>query len=92
MALFAAEKGAVHHITTVLPDGAIDIKVTHRQNTHMPARLQNRRLKSVDEQTYYTDDEPCDLPAGTRLDVRVQMPADSVWNVRQGEVGVELSG
>ncbi|MBC8954949.1 hypothetical protein [Xenorhabdus sp. PB62.4] len=71
----------------VLPDGAIDIKVTHRQNTHMPARLQNRRLKSVDEQTYYTDDEPCDLPAGTRLDVRVQMPEDSVWNVRQEEVG-----
>ncbi|MDE9448426.1 hypothetical protein KKJ04_23745, partial [Xenorhabdus bovienii] len=64
----------------VLPDGAIDIKITHRQNAHMPARLQNRRIKSVDEHTYYTDDEPCDLPAGTRLDVRVQMPEDSVWN------------
>ncbi|MDE1497574.1 hypothetical protein KKJ25_22480, partial [Xenorhabdus bovienii] len=43
----------------VLPDGAIEIKVTHRQNAHMPARLQNRRMKSVDEQTHYTDDEPC---------------------------------
>ncbi|MDE1479376.1 hypothetical protein KKJ01_14330 [Xenorhabdus bovienii] len=64
----------------VLPDGAIEIKVTHRQNAHMPARLQNRRMKSVDEQTHYTDDEPCDLPAGTRLDVRVQMPEDSIWN------------
>ncbi|MDE9536888.1 hypothetical protein [Xenorhabdus bovienii] len=49
----------------------------------MPARLQNRRIKSVDEQTYYTDDEPCDLPAGARLDVRAQMPEDSVWNLRQ---------
>ncbi|PHM49842.1 NgrE [Xenorhabdus miraniensis] len=72
----------------VLPDGAIDIKVTHRQNTHMPARLQNRRMRCTEAQTYYTDDEPCDLPAGTRLDVRVQMPEDSVWNVRQGMVGL----
>ncbi|MDE9483745.1 hypothetical protein [Xenorhabdus bovienii] len=67
----------------VLPDGAIEIKVTHRQNAHMPARLQNRRMKSVDEQTHYTDDEACDLPAGTRLDVRVQMPEDSIWNQKQ---------
>ncbi|MDE1479787.1 hypothetical protein KKJ01_16505 [Xenorhabdus bovienii] len=67
----------------VLPDGAIEIKVTHRQNAHMPARLQNRRMKSVDEPAYYTDDEPCDLPAGTRLDVRVQMPEDSIWNQKQ---------
>ncbi|MCP9267858.1 hypothetical protein M5U04_07020 [Xenorhabdus sp. XENO-1] len=67
----------------VLPDGAIEIRVTHRQNAHMPTRLQNRRIKSQDEQTHYTDDEPCDLPAGTRLDVRVQMPADSVWNQKQ---------
>ncbi|MGJ0639045.1 hypothetical protein [Xenorhabdus bovienii] len=67
----------------VLPDGAIEIRVTHRQNAHMPARLQNRRMKSQDEQTHYTDDEPCDLPAGTRLDVRVQMPEDSIWNQKQ---------
>ncbi|OTA14157.1 hypothetical protein Xbed_03727 [Xenorhabdus beddingii] len=67
----------------VLPDGAIEIKVTHRQNIHMPARLQNGRMKCTKEQIYYTDDEPCDLPAGTRLDVRVQMPEDSVWNLRQ---------
>ncbi|WP_051869061.1 hypothetical protein, partial [Xenorhabdus bovienii] len=67
----------------VLPDGAIEIKVTHRQNAHMPARLQNRRIKSQDEQTHYTDDEACDLPAGTRLDVRVQMPEDSIWNRKQ---------
>ncbi|MDC9623681.1 hypothetical protein PSI22_19075, partial [Xenorhabdus sp. XENO-7] len=67
----------------VLSDGAIEIRVTHRQNAHMPARLQNRRMKSQDEQTHYTDDEPCDLPAGTRLDVRVQMPEDSIWNRKQ---------
>ncbi|OTA16062.1 hypothetical protein Xvie_02102 [Xenorhabdus vietnamensis] len=71
----------------VLPDGAIDIKIIYRQNTHMPARLQNRRIKFVEEQTFFADDEPCDLPAGTRLDVRVQMPADSVWNLGQGGGG-----
>ncbi|MCG3463961.1 hypothetical protein L7G72_19525 [Xenorhabdus bovienii] len=77
----------------VLPDGAIEIKVTHRQNAHMPARLQNRRIKSQDEQTHYTDDEPCDLPAGTRLDVRVQMPEDSIWNQKMAATvsNIELS-
>ncbi|AOM42829.1 hypothetical protein [Xenorhabdus hominickii] len=64
----------------------------------MPARLQNRRIKSMEAQaqTYYTEDEACDLPAGTRLDVRVQMPAESVWNVRQKVRGddkpIEITG
>ncbi|MCP9269187.1 hypothetical protein M5U04_14095 [Xenorhabdus sp. XENO-1] len=49
----------------------------------MPTRLQNRRIKSQDEQIHYADDEPCDLPAGTSLDVRVQMPEDSIWNQKQ---------
>ncbi|CDG18243.1 protein of unknown function [Xenorhabdus doucetiae] len=34
------------------------------------------------EKVYYTDGEPCDISEGCRLDVRVQMPADSVWNFR----------
>ncbi|MBD2826815.1 phage tail fiber protein, partial [Xenorhabdus szentirmaii] len=32
---------------------------------------------------YYADGEPCDIPEGCRLDVRVQMPEDSVWNQKQ---------
>ncbi|MCC8378977.1 hypothetical protein [Xenorhabdus sp. PB30.3] len=31
----------------------------------------------------YQDGEPRDIPEGCRLDVRVQMPANSVWNVKQ---------
>ncbi|WP_446471379.1 phage tail fiber protein [Xenorhabdus stockiae] len=34
------------------------------------------------EKAYYQDGEPCDIPEGCRLEVRVQMPADSVWNVK----------
>ncbi|CCW31687.1 hypothetical protein XNC3_2710002 [Xenorhabdus nematophila F1] len=34
------------------------------------------------EKVYYADGEPCDIPEGCRLDVRVQMLADSVWNLR----------
>ncbi|OTA18735.1 hypothetical protein Xbed_02983 [Xenorhabdus beddingii] len=36
---------------------------------------------------FYCGWHSINLPAGTRLDVRVQMPKDSVWNVGQGEAG-----
>ncbi|WFQ79432.1 hypothetical protein PXH59_18005 [Xenorhabdus sp. SF857] len=29
------------------------------------------------------DAEPCDIPEGCRLDVRVQMPENSIWNQQQ---------
>ncbi|WP_456243157.1 phage tail fiber protein [Xenorhabdus doucetiae] len=32
----------------------------------------------------YADGKPCDIPEGCRLDIRVQMPEDSVWNLRKG--------
>ncbi|WP_279625376.1 hypothetical protein [Xenorhabdus eapokensis] len=35
------------------------------------------------EKVYYADGEPCDIPIGTRLDVRVQMPENSIWNQQQ---------
>ncbi|MBE8595156.1 hypothetical protein [Xenorhabdus sp. BG5] len=38
------------------------------------------------EKVYYAD--PCDIPEGCRLDIRVQMPESSVWNVRQKAVEV----
>ncbi|WP_169924644.1 hypothetical protein [Xenorhabdus mauleonii] len=28
----------------------------------------------------FYDGKPCDIPEGCRFDVRVQMPADLVWN------------
>ncbi|WP_323852989.1 phage tail fiber protein [Xenorhabdus szentirmaii] len=65
-------------------DGSITIEVFHRQHSHLPERFQNWRIKG-DERVYYADGEPCDIPEGCRLDVRVQMPEDSVWNVRGRE-------
>ncbi|PHM46299.1 NgrE [Xenorhabdus mauleonii] len=66
-------------------DGSITIETFHRQHSHLPERFQNKRIKSIvdGEKVYYADGEPCDIPEGCRLDVRVQMPADSVWNLRE---------
>ncbi|MBT0347557.1 hypothetical protein ISO80_00005, partial [Morganella morganii subsp. morganii] len=36
------------------------------------------------------DGEPCDLPESTRLDVRVEMPQGSVWNVKQRELAEQM--
>ncbi|MBI6548705.1 phage tail length tape measure family protein [Xenorhabdus lircayensis] len=65
--------------------GSITIETFHRQHAHLPERFQNRRIKAIvdGEKVYYADGEPCDIPEGCRLDVRVQMPADSVWNQQQ---------
>ncbi|WMV73559.1 hypothetical protein QL112_005930 [Xenorhabdus griffiniae] len=72
----------------VQKDGCITIKTFHRQHTHLPKQFQNKRIKDIvdGEKVYYADAEPCDIPEGCRLDVRVQMPEDSVWNLRQGKV------
>ncbi|MBD2812714.1 hypothetical protein ID853_18000 [Xenorhabdus sp. Vera] len=68
----------------VSKDGSITLETFHRQHSHLPERFQNKRIKAIvdGEKVYYADGEPCDIPEGCRLDVRVQMPEDSVWNVR----------
>ncbi|VDY33806.1 Uncharacterised protein [Morganella morganii] len=51
------------------------------------------RLKEVTpegERIFYQDGEPCDLPESTRLDVRVEMPQGSVWNVKQRELAEQM--
>ncbi|CDM88960.1 conserved protein of unknown function [Xenorhabdus bovienii] len=69
----------------VKKDGSITIETFHRQHVHLPERFQNWRVKNIVEgkQVYYADSEPCDIPEGCRLDVRVQMPESSIWNQRQ---------
>ncbi|WP_340608342.1 hypothetical protein [Xenorhabdus bharatensis] len=73
-------------------DGSITIETFHRQHSHLPARFQNKRIKAIvnGEKVYYQDGEPCDIPEGCRLDVRVQMPANSVWNVKQKAAEVAI--
>lgn len=77
----------------VLEDGSIIIETCHRQHAHLPERFQNWRLKEVTpegERIFYQDGEPCDLPESTRLDVRVEMPQGSVWNVKQRELAEQM--
>ncbi|CAQ83743.1 MULTISPECIES: phage tail fiber protein [Photorhabdus] len=69
----------------IQPDGSIIIETFHRQHSHLPTRFQNWRLKFIDdndERVFYKDGEPCDIPENCRLDVRVQMPEDSSWDLK----------
>lgn len=77
----------------VLEDGSIIIETCHRQHAHLPERFQNWRLKDITpegERIFYQDGEPCDLPESTRLDVRVEMPQGSVWNVKQRKLAEQM--
>lgn len=77
----------------VQKDGSIIIETCHRQHAHLPDRFQNWRLKEVTpegERIFWQDGEPCDLPESTRLDVRVEMPQGSVWNVKQRELAEQM--
>ncbi|MEQ1969676.1 hypothetical protein ABLA30_22545, partial [Xenorhabdus nematophila] len=62
----------------VLPDGAINIMTYHREHPNAPAFAKNIRQG-------YSDGDLIDIPAGRSISVRVQMPEDSVWNVRGRE-------
>ncbi|OWO84495.1 phage tail protein [Photorhabdus luminescens] len=77
----------------IQPDGSIIIEVCHRQHSHLPEKFQNWRLKSVDDdgkQVFYHDGEPCDIPEYCRLDIRVQMPEDSLWNLKRNKLQEEI--
>ncbi len=77
----------------VQEDGSIIIETCHRQHAHLPERFQNWRLKEVTLEggrVFWQDGEPCDLPESTRLDVRVEMPQGSVWNVKQRELAEQM--
>ena len=69
-------------------DGSITLMTYHRKGSHLPVMFQNNRLKETlkdGTKIYYEDGEPCDLPESTYLDVRVQMPEDSIYNLKQKE-------
>lgn len=72
----------------IQPDGSIVIETFHRQHIHLPERFQNWRLKEIidGERVFYSDGEQCDLPPDTQIDVRVQMPEDSIWNTKMAEL------
>ncbi|QPB11419.1 hypothetical protein [Providencia phage Kokobel2] len=76
----------------VKPDGDIELFVFHQQNADMPERFQNKRIKHIDEDgnpVYYENYEPCDVPESRWIDMRVEMPVNSIYNLKQAEAKAE---
>ncbi|MER3366993.1 hypothetical protein ABQD47_20520 [Providencia rettgeri] len=74
----------------VKPDGDIELFVFHQQNAEMPERFQNKRIKHIDKDgnpVYYENYEPCDVPESRWIDMRVEMPPNSIYNLKQAEAG-----
>ncbi|CAB5644472.1 hypothetical protein [Providencia rettgeri] len=72
----------------VRPDGDIELFVFHQQNADMPERFQNKRIKHFDEEgvpVYFENYEPCDVPESRWIDMRVEMPLNSLYNQKQAE-------
>ncbi|WLY87269.1 hypothetical protein [Vibrio phage vB_VibM_83AMN] len=66
-------------------DGSIDIYTFHREN-YIPDNIRKMREKRLAKMggvyTSKVDGEPCDIPNGTFIDVRVEMPYNSIYNVK----------
>ncbi|WP_272682922.1 cell envelope integrity protein TolA [Providencia sp. PROV133] len=72
----------------VKKDGNIELFVFHQQNADMPERFQNKRIKDFDKDgnpIYFENYEPCDIPEGRWIDMRVEMPEDSIYKLKQAE-------
>ncbi|AVL40778.1 hypothetical protein [Providencia stuartii] len=72
----------------VKPDGDIELFVFHQQNADLPERFQNKRIKYIDKDgnpVYYENYEPCDVPESRWIDMRVEMPVNSIYNLKQAE-------
>ncbi|MCL8323738.1 hypothetical protein M9Y30_01570 [Providencia thailandensis] len=72
----------------VKPDGDIELFVFHQQNADMPERFQNKRIKYIDKDgnpVYYENYEPCDVPESRWIDMRVEMPVNSIYNLKKAE-------
>ncbi|WP_446651726.1 phage tail fiber protein, partial [Atlantibacter hermannii] len=64
-------------------DGSILLKTYHR--THLTApRFARNEIDGV------SDGDPVDIPAGRCIDLRVEMPVNSVWNTEQARLAEEF--
>ncbi|HAF4007313.1 TPA: phage tail protein [Salmonella enterica] len=72
----------------IAPDGDITIRTFHRTHSNAPEFARNLiGIKNEDGSFTETvkDGEPVDIPAGRWIDLRVEMPHNSPWNIRQLE-------
>lgn len=63
----------------VMEDGSILVKTYHRTHPNAPKFARN----DIDG---YSDSDPIDIPTGRFISVRVQMPEQSIYNVRMREM------
>ncbi|MDU1953743.1 MAG: hypothetical protein E6750_20410, partial [Atlantibacter hermannii] len=59
------------------------LKTYHRTHPAAP-RFARNEIDGV------SDGDPVDIPAGRCVDLRVEMPLDSVWNVEQARLAEEF--
>ncbi|MEQ5184048.1 hypothetical protein ABN222_05890 [Providencia alcalifaciens] len=74
----------------VLADGDILIETHYRKHTDLPPPILLKRLTTYPEFMDEKGNElesyaPCDIPAGHWIDVRVNMPSDSIYNQKLAE-------
>ncbi|WP_312465920.1 pyocin knob domain-containing protein [Atlantibacter hermannii] len=65
------------------PDGSILLKTFHRTHPGAPKFARNE-INGV------ADGDPVDIPAGRCIDLRVEMPVNSVWNTEQARLAEEF--
>lgn len=73
----------------VNPDGSVLVKTYHRTYPDSPAFALNRIGYKNDDGDFIetvVNGEPVDIPSDQFVSVRVEMPEDSIWNVRQREL------
>lgn len=73
----------------ILPDGDLIISTYHRAHSSAPEYARNLiGIKNDDGSFTETvkDGDPVDIPAGRWIDLRVEMPRNSLWNIKQQEV------
>ncbi|WP_313020831.1 pyocin knob domain-containing protein [Atlantibacter hermannii] len=64
-------------------DGSILLKTYHRTHPAAP-RFAHNEIDGV------SDGDPVDIPAGRCIDLRVEMPVNSVWNTEQARLAEEF--
>lgn len=60
----------------VLEDGSIILRTYHREHKDVPPFARNLKRG-------YNDGDPCDIPKGRFISLRVNMPEESIYNVRE---------
>lgn len=76
-------------------DGSILVKTYHRTHLEAPAFARNLIGHSNDDGSFtesVRNGEPVDIPADSFVSVRVEMPANSIWNQKQTTVVIPEEG